>query len=74
MAAAGETEVVYSSNANRSGAFLLPHGERGTGLAAHAVYHELGDEIWLERKQNPMPSPATSVVPKPTRRPARPGA
>ncbi len=53
MAAAGETEVVYSSNANRSGAFLLPHGERGTGLAAHAVYHELGDEIWLERKQNP---------------------
>ena len=62
MAAAGETEVVYSSNANRSGAFLLPHGERGTGLAAHAVYHELGDEIWLERKQNPMPP-----------RPLRPG-
>jgi hypothetical protein len=57
MAAAGEVEVVYSSNANRSGAFRLPHGEHGTGIAAHAVYHELGDEVWLERRQNPMPSP-----------------
>ena len=57
MAAAGEKEVVYSSNANRSGGFRLPHGEHGTGLAAHAVYHELGDEIWLERRQNPMPAP-----------------
>jgi hypothetical protein len=57
MAAAGEAEVVYSSNANRSGAFRLPHGEHGTGIAAHAVYHELGDEIWLERRQNPMPAP-----------------
>ena len=50
MAAAGEAEVVYSSNANRSGAFMLPHGETGTGLPAHAVYHELGDEVWLERR------------------------
>jgi len=58
MAAAGELDVVYSSNANRSGVFRLPHGEVGTGLPAHAVYHELGDEIWLERRQNPMPSPA----------------
>jgi hypothetical protein len=57
MAAAGEAEVVYSSNANRSGAFRLPHGEHGTGIAAHAVYHELGDEIWLERRQNPIPAP-----------------
>ncbi len=57
MAAAGEAEVVYSSNANRSGAFRLPHGEHGTGIAAHAVYHELGDEIRLERRQNPMPAP-----------------
>src|SRR5262249_49893936 len=33
MADAGETEVVYSNNAGRSGAFLhLPHGEHGTGL------------------------------------------
>ena len=57
MAAAGEAEVVYSSNANRSGAFRLPHGEHGTGMPAHAVYHELGDEIWLERRQNPMAPP-----------------
>ena len=57
MAAAGEQEVVYSSNAARSGAFHLPHGEHGTGMPAHAVYHELGDEIWLERRQNPMAPP-----------------
>jgi hypothetical protein len=56
MAAAGEKEIVYSSNSNRSGAFRLPHGEHGTGLPAHAVYHELGDEVWLERRQNPMPA------------------
>jgi len=55
MAAAGEAEVVYSPNTARSAAFRLPHGERGTGLAAHAVYHELGDEIWLERRTSPAP-------------------
>ncbi len=60
MAAAGEKEVIYSSNAHRSGAFRLPHGEHGTGLPAHAVYHELGDEVWLERRQNPLPSPPVS--------------
>ncbi len=60
MAEAGEQEVVYSFNAQRSGAYRLPHGEHGTGLPAHAVYHELGDEIWLERRQSPAPpSPPT---------------
>ena len=58
MAAAGEQDVIYSSNAQRSGAYRLPHGEHGTGLAAHAVYHELGDEIWLERRQSPAAPPA----------------
>ncbi|MGI0131372.1 MAG: DUF6015 family protein [Thermoplasmata archaeon] len=57
MAAAGEQEIVYSSNAARSGAFHLPHGEHGTGMPAHAVYHELGDEVWLERRQNPVAPP-----------------
>jgi Family of unknown function (DUF6015) len=57
MAAAGEQDVVYSSNAQRSGAYRLPHGEHGTGLAAHAVYHELADEIWLERRQPPAAAP-----------------
>ena len=57
MAAAGEKEVVYSTNHNRSGAFRLPHGEHGTGLPAHAVYHELGDEVWLERRQPLPPGP-----------------
>ena len=58
MAALGEQEVVYSSNHNRSGGFHLPHGEHGTGLPAHAVYHELGDEVWLERRQSPPPAPS----------------
>jgi hypothetical protein len=58
MAEAGEADVVYSSNANRSGAFRLPHGELGTGMAAHAVYHELGDEVWLERRTPPVYGPA----------------
>jgi len=64
MAAAGEAEVVFSSNANRSGAFLLPHGETGTGLPAHAVYHELGDEVWLERRQTPPPGPLNPPTPR----------
>jgi hypothetical protein len=50
MREAGEKDIVYSSKAGRSGGFRLPHGERGTGLEDHAVYHELGDEIWLERR------------------------
>ncbi len=57
MEAAGEKEIVYSTNTHRSGGFRLPHGEHGTGLAAHAVYHELGDEVWLERRQHPIPPP-----------------
>jgi hypothetical protein len=62
MAEAGETDVVYSANTNRSGGFRLPHGEHGTGLAAHAVYHELGDELWLERKTAPV-APAAPELP-----------
>ncbi|HKV89947.1 MAG TPA: DUF6015 family protein [Thermoplasmata archaeon] len=50
MAEAGEADIVYSAGSARSGAFRLPHGETGTGLPAHAVYHELGDEVWLERR------------------------
>jgi hypothetical protein len=62
MAEAGEADIVYSSNPGRAGGFHLPHGEHGTGLAAHAVYHELGDEVWLERRVSPT-SPPTSVQP-----------
>jgi hypothetical protein len=72
MKAAGETDVIYSANTARSGAFLrLPHGEHGTGLAAHAVYHELGDEIWLERRTAPAPPPEAPTPAKPKRRPKR---
>src|SRR5580658_4569581 len=63
MAEDGETDFVYSSNPMRSGAFRLPHGEHGTGLAAHAVYHELGDEIWLERRTAPAQTDAPARAP-----------
>jgi Family of unknown function (DUF6015) len=68
MAAAGEQEVIYSSNVQRSGGFRLPHGEHGTGLADHAVYHELADEIWLERRQPlavPLSTPTKGRHPSP---------
>jgi hypothetical protein len=72
MKAAGEADIVYSSKTARSGGFLrLPHGEHGTGLAAHAVYHELGDEIWLERRTAPAPPPEAPARPAPKRRPKR---
>jgi hypothetical protein len=67
MAEAGEADIVYSSNPSRTGGFRLPHGEHGTGLAAHAVYHELGDEVWLERRVSPTAPPA--AVQPPTRGP-----
>ena len=62
-------DVVYSTNLNRAMAFRLPHGETGTGLAAHAVYHELADDIWMERRQSPAVTPEAEVeVPPPRRR------
>jgi len=72
LKASGEADVVYSANTARSGGFLrLPHGEHGTGLAAHAVYHELGDEIWLERRTSPATAPEAPDSPGPKRRPKR---
>ncbi|MGA7923979.1 MAG: DUF6015 family protein [Thermoplasmata archaeon] len=71
MAEAGEQDVVFSNNPARSGAFHLPHGEHGTGLAAHAVYHELGDEIWFERRDagsEPEGGPQPPAPPRNTRR------
>ncbi len=58
MAEAGEQDVVYSSKAMRSGGFRLAPGESNTGPEAHAVYHDLGDEIWLERKMTKPAGPA----------------
>lgn len=70
LAAAGEPDPVYSPNVARSTAFTLPHGEVGTGLPSHAVYHELGDEIWLERKvpsqHSPPPGPVRRGRPRTT--------
>ena len=70
MAQAGEKDIVFSNNPSRSGAFSLPHGELGTGLPAHAVYHELGDEIWLERRNTatgPETTPDRPQTPSRTR-------
>ena len=74
MADAGEKDVVYSGRAARTfTTFHLPHGESGTGLAAHAIYHELGDEIWLEHERPASePDPSPSELPaSTTRRTAR---
>lgn len=68
MVAAGEQDVIYSTNLNRAMAFRLPHGETGTGLAAHAVYHELTDDIWMERRQSPAEVPEVVVEVEPRRR------
>ncbi len=70
MAEAGEKDVVYSSRNARSGAFRMPHGEVASSPEARAVYHELGDEIWLERT-----GPAKSSKPAPpgSRHPALSG-
>jgi hypothetical protein len=68
MVAAGEQEVIYSTNLSRAMAFRLPHGETGTGLAAHAVYHELTDEIWMERRQSPAVATEPVVEIAPPRR------
>jgi hypothetical protein len=56
MAEAGEVEVVYSSNASRSGAFHLPTGPTGPAADSPSFYHDLGDEIWLERKRPAAPA------------------
>jgi hypothetical protein len=71
MAQAGEKDIVFSNNPSRSGAFRLPHGEHGTGLPAHAVYHELGDEIWLERRNAQTGPETTPDRPQPPTRPRR---
>jgi hypothetical protein len=72
MREAGEPEVVYSAGAARSGAFRSRSGELLPGGEPPAVYHELGDEIWLERRRpaGPMVPPGTSS--KARVRPARP--
>lgn len=71
MAEAGETDVVYSTNTQRSGAYRMTPGEVASPLEAHALYHELGDEIWLERRPAGAPSrPSrqgrTTRVPRPS--------
>ena len=57
MAEAGEVDVVYSANANRSGAFL-GRGELGHLAEPQSFYHDLGDEIWLERRKPAAPPTA----------------
>ncbi len=63
MASSGEQEVVYSRVARTS--YALPHGTHETGLPTHAVYHELGDEIWLERRRPDDPEAPADVVESP---------
>lgn len=72
MADAGEKDVIYSAHVNRSVRAQLPHGETGTGLAAHAVYHELGDDIWLDHTPGGSPEGGDAVAPPVDRSPSRP--
>jgi hypothetical protein len=62
MREAGEPDIVYSSGAARSGAFRMRGAELMGGGEPPAVYHELGDEIWLERRKpsGPVVPPGTS--------------
>jgi hypothetical protein len=72
MADAGEKDVIYSAHVNRAAPMVLPHGETGTGLAAHAVYHELADDIWLDHKQGGSSEEEELVAPPVDRSPSRP--
>ena len=53
MAEAGEKDVVYYLGRRAIGRIPAPPRRARYGMAAHAVYHELGDEIWLERRRPP---------------------
>ncbi|HEV2316296.1 MAG TPA: DUF6015 family protein [Thermoplasmata archaeon] len=66
MAEAGEIDVVYSSNSGRSGAFpFTARPDAAHPAEQQALYHDLGDEIWLERRR-PQP-PAAGPAPKAAR-------
>jgi hypothetical protein len=69
MAEAGEPDLTYSSKAMRSGAYRLPvTGSPIPPLEAQAVYRELGDEVWLERRQRPAGGkPPEGPAERPTR-------
>ncbi len=62
MAAAGEVDVVYSPNTSRSGAFPFSRSESPAASESQALYTELGDEIWLERRK-PLSAPAPPSPP-----------
>jgi hypothetical protein len=66
MAEAGEPDVVYSANQARVGGFHLPDENRPSLSEPQLMYHDLGDEIWLERRR-PTPAPSRPA-PKPRAR------
>jgi hypothetical protein len=70
MAEAGEVDVVYSSKTGRSGAFLGSPSEAAFGTSNHALYHDLGDEIWLERKLSPQEGEVPEVPVSPLHPPS----
>ncbi len=60
MAEAGEVDIVYSPNTSRSGAYPVHAPEGIVGPDSQALYHDLGDEIWLEHRRpaSAVPAPA----------------
>lgn len=67
MAEAGEVDVVYSPNTSRSGAYPVRAPEGLVAPDSQALYHDLGDEIWLEHRR----PPTAPVAPEPTVSPGK---
>ncbi|MGI0052881.1 MAG: DUF6015 family protein [Thermoplasmata archaeon] len=66
MAEAGEVDVVYSPNTSRAGAYPVRVPSGVLGPDSQALYHDLGDEVWLEHRKPP--AAPTRVPPGPKSR------
>jgi hypothetical protein len=61
LAEAGEVDLVYSANPNRLAPLHLPGADGPSSPDSQALYHDLGDEIWLERRR-PTATPAPAIA------------
>jgi Family of unknown function (DUF6015) len=61
LAEAGEVDLVYSANASRPSLLQAAGAEGHPNPDSQAMYHDLGDEIWLERRRT-APTPAVGTT------------
>jgi hypothetical protein len=61
LAEAGEVDLVYSANQHRLAQLHLPGADGHNSPDSQSFYHDLGDEIWLERRRT---TPAPALAPK----------